>query len=229
MIGALARPAVARVLRTPRPLLAMGAWCALAVGFAAATRARGVAHGADHVLVDAYGALVLPLLAYTLVGAVVGARGTLGAATAQVVAFGAAPVRAAAVTAGLAVLACAGMAAALAAAVAAVAHGASDPPVAGDALASAWVGGLGGAAYAAWFAMGATLGRRGGGRTVLLVVDWALGVGHGAVALVAPRAHVRSLLGGAGPMDLSGHASAAALVVITVAALAIAVRRGSRS
>ena len=229
MIGALARPAVTRVLRTPRPLLAMAGWCVLAAGFAAAARARGVAHGADHVLVDAYGALVLPLFAYTLVGAVVGARGSMGAATAQLVAFGAAPARAAAVTAGVAVLGCAGAAAAMAAAVAVVAHGASDPPLAGDALASAYAGALGGAAYAAWFAMGATLGRRGGGRTVLLVLDWVLGVGHGAVAVVAPRAHVRSLLGGSGPMDWSGRASAVALVVIAAVALAIAVRRASRS
>ena len=227
-IAALARPSMARVLRTPRPLLALGGWCVLALGFALAARARGAAHGADHVLVDAYGALVLPLLAYTLVGAVVGARGALGAATAQLVMFGASPARAAGVTAGIAVAGCAGMGAVLAAVVAVVAHGASDPPVAGDALASAYAGGLGGAAYAAWFLVGATLGKRGGGRTVLLVADWVLGVGHGALAVVAPRAHVRGLLGGLGPMEWSGRASAAALVVIAVGCLAFAVRRGSK-
>ena len=74
MIAALARPSLARLLRTPRPLLAVGAWSVLALGFALAERARGTAHGADHVLVEAYGALVLPLLAYTLVGAILGAR-----------------------------------------------------------------------------------------------------------------------------------------------------------
>ena len=47
--------------------------------------------------------------------------------------------------------------------VAALAHGAGDPPVARDALASAWVAGLGGAAYASLFCFGASFGKRGGG------------------------------------------------------------------
>ena len=228
MITALARPSVARIVRSPRPLLAMGAWCVLALGFALAARVRGSAHGADHVLVEAYGALVLPLLTYTLVGAVLGPR-SLAASTAQLVRFGASPGRVAAVTVGVAVLAGVVVGAVLASAVALLAHGSSDPPVARDALESAYAGALGGGAYTAWFALGACFGKRGGGRTLLLVVDWVLGLGRGPVAVVTLRAHLRSLFGGTAPMDWSGRASAAALVVIAIVCVAVAVRRASRA
>jgi hypothetical protein len=224
VIAALARPPLARLLRTPRSLLTLGAWCLLAVGFAVAARARGASHGADHALVGAYGALALPLLAYALVGAVVGAR-SLAASTAPLVSFGASPARAAAAAVGVAVAACAALGAVLAALVALVAHGADDPPAAADALASAYAGLLGGAAYAAWFAAGASFGRRGTGRTVLLVADYVLGAGRGAVALVTPRAHLRNLLGGEAPMGLSGRASTAVLVALAVVFALLAVRR----
>jgi hypothetical protein len=72
VIAAIARPSVARVTRRPRALLTLGAWCLLALGMAVAARVRGVPHGADHVLVGAFGGLALPLLAYALVGAFVG-------------------------------------------------------------------------------------------------------------------------------------------------------------
>ncbi|HEX3345264.1 MAG TPA: hypothetical protein VHS09_11860, partial [Polyangiaceae bacterium] len=131
MIAALARPPVARILRTPRALLALGAWSALAVGFALVAHSGGAANGADHVLVSAYGALVLPLLAYTLVGAALGGR-SLAASTAPVVRFGAAPASAAAVTVAVAMTAGVVLGAALAAIVAMAAHGVGDPPVSGD-------------------------------------------------------------------------------------------------
>jgi hypothetical protein len=228
MIAALARPPLARLLRTPRSLATVGAWCVLSLGFALSAHVRGVAHGADHVLVDAYAALLLPLLVYTLVGAVVG-TGSLSASTAPLVLFGAAPARAAAVTVGVAVLTSLAMGGALAALLAVVAHGASDPPAPGDALASAYAGALGGAAYAAFFALGTGFGRRGGLRVALLLVDWVLGRGRGALAILVPRAHVRNLLGGEAPLDLSPRASALALVVIAVAFALLAVRRGSRA
>jgi hypothetical protein len=228
MIAAVARPSLARLFGTPRSLLAPGAWCVLALGFALAARTRGAVHGADHVLLDAYAALILPLLVYTLVGAVLGTR-SLGTATAPLVLFGASPVRAALGTAGVAVAASLVAGGLLAALMAFVAHGGSDPPAAGDALASAYAGALGSAAYGAWFTLGATFGRRGGGRTLLLVADWALGLGRGLPAMVTPRAHLRNLLGGASPMDWSGRASAAALLVITAACVLLAVRRAGRT
>jgi hypothetical protein len=227
MIAALARPSFARLFRTPRSLLATGAWCVLALGFALAARSRGAFHGADHVLLDAYAALILPLTVYTLVGAVLGAR-SLAASIAPVVVFGASPVRAALTTLAVALAASIAVSAMTAATLAWVAHGAGDPPAPGDAMVSAYAGALGGAAYGAWFMLGASFGARGGARALLLVVDWILGLGRGVTALVTPRAHLRNLLGGAAPMDWSGRASAAALVVITVVCVSIAVRRAAR-
>jgi hypothetical protein len=227
MIAALARPHVARLTRTPRALVVVAGWCLLALGFAVAARSSGSAHGADHVLVGAYGALVVPLLSYAIVGALLGAR-SFAASIAPLVSFGARPARAAAVAVTVAVVACAGAAAVLAALVAVVAHGVDDPPATADALASAYAGTLGGAAYASLFVFGATLGKRGGGRTLLLVADWLLGMGRGATALFTPRGHLRSLLGGTAPMDWSGRASAIAIVALALLWAAAAIWR-SRS
>ncbi len=222
---ALARLPFARLVRTPRARAAAGAWCLLAIGMAFVLRRSGASHGADEVLVEACGALVLPLLAYTLVGAAVGARSMAGSTTA-LAAFGASRARAATVTVGVAVLASAFGCALVAAAVAVVAHGTADPPVLRDALVSGYVGCLGGAAYAAWFSLGAGFGRRGGGRLVALLVDWLLGADGGVMALLSPRAHLRNLLGGAPPMDLSQRASAVALAILLLACALGAVVRG---
>jgi len=227
VITALARPAVARVLRSPRALVTLGAWCLLTLGIALMARARGSPHGADHVLVGAFGGLGLPLLSYALVGALLGAR-SLSASTAPLVSFGAPPLRAASVAIGLGVAGCALVGALLAAAVAVLAHGADDPAPAADALASAYAGSLGGGTYGAWFLLGATFGKRGGGRTWLLVVDWLLGFGTGATALVVPRGYVRSLLGGSSPLDLSGRACSAALFALGLLCVLLALRRSRR-
>jgi hypothetical protein len=224
VIPALARLPVARLLRTPRAWIASGAWCTLGIAVALAARSQGSVHGADHVLVDAYGLLVLPVLSYALVGAVVGAR-SMSASTAPLVAFGASPARAAGVAIAVAGLACALVAGALAALIALVAHGVADPPRTRDAITSAYAGALGGIAYASWFALGAGLGRRGGGRAVLFVVDWLFGASGGAAGLVTPRAHLRSLLGGTPPMGLSERASAIAMVIMAVVYGFVATRR----
>jgi hypothetical protein len=228
----LARLPAARLFRTTRVWIAAGAWSVLAIAMAVFMRrrgaSRGASHGADDVLVEAFGALVLPLLAYTLVGAALGARSIAGSTTA-LAAFGASRARAAAVTVGVAVAASALGGALLAAVVALVAHGAADPPLARDALVSGYVGALGGAAYASWFSLGAGFGRRGGGRLVALLVDWVLGASGGTLALFAPRAHLRSLLGGAPPMDLSQRWSAVALAVLAMACAIGAVGRARAS
>ena len=224
MIAALARPSLARLLRGPRAWLAVAAWCALALVFAMAARERGAAHGADHVLLETYGALALPLVSFVIVGAIVASQ-SLRASTAPMVAFGAQPARAAAASIAVAAACCAVVGAGVAAIVAVVAHGIADPPRLHDAIVSAYVGALGGAAYAAWFSLGASFGRRGGGRVALLVVDWILGANDGAGALLSPRGHVRNLLGGAAPMDLSQRASAAVLVILAIASALVAIRR----
>jgi hypothetical protein len=196
----------------------------LALALATSARVQGIPHGADRVLLDAYGAIILPFITYGLVGSLLGS-GSLPASVAPLVAFGARPVLAATAILLVALSACTALGAVLAAVLALLAHGGGDPPVIRDALASAYAGGLGGAAYASFFAMGASLGRRGGGRAVLLVVDAVFGISGGVVSLLTPRAHLRNLLGGAPPMDLPGGASAAALVLLAGAYVALTLFR----
>lgn len=224
MIRTFARLPVARLTRGARGWVAVGAWTVLALSIAVVARSRGAAHGADRVLLGTYGALVLPLLAYVIVGTVLGAR-SLSGSTAPLVSFGARPQTASAVTIAVALVACVATSSVLATCLALLAHGSADPPLAADAIASAYAGALGGAAYASWFSLGSAFGRRGGGRSVFLVMDWLLGTGSGAAALVSPRAHLRNLLGGAPPVDLSGRASAGALVLLTLFCALLAIRR----
>jgi hypothetical protein len=127
----------------------------------------------------------------------------------------------------VAILATALASAVVAVGVAILAHGPGDPPLGRDALASAYAGSLGGAAYASWFSLGATFGKRGGGRAAFLVMDWLLG-GVDGLSLLLPRAHVRNLLGGAAPLDWSQRASAVALAVLAVAYAVAAVFRAAR-
>jgi hypothetical protein len=218
----LGRVPIARLARTRRTWLAAGAWTLLAVVLAFETRRGAPPHPADRVLIDAYGALVLPLLAYTLAGAAIGAQ-SMARSSAALVAFGASAARAALATVAVATVACGVCGAVLASVSALIAHGAGDPPPLRDALVSGYAGGLGGAAYASWFSLGASFGRRGGGRVALLVVDWLLGASDGVPAIFTPRAHLRNLLGGAAPMDLPERASAVGLLVVfVVCALACA-------
>jgi hypothetical protein len=224
VITALARLPVARLLGTPRVWITVVAWVALALSFALTARAQGAVHGADHALIETFGALVLPLLAYVIVGGVVASQ-SLRVSVAPLVAFGGSPARAAAAAIAVAAAASAVVGALVAAGVAVVAHGVSDPPAMRDALLSAYAGAVGGAAYAAWFSLGATFGRRGGGRTALLVLDWILGMTSGAAALATPRGHVRNLLGGVPPMDLSQRASVATLAGLALVCALVAMRR----
>jgi hypothetical protein len=227
VIAALARVPVARLSRTPRSWLPVAAWTLLGVAMAVLARSESAPNGADHVLVGAFGALVVPLLAYAVVGGAIGG-GSLRASVAPTVAFGAPPARSAAVTVGFAVLVVAGLCAGLGAVLAATAHGIDDPPVARDALVSAYAGALGGAAYAGLFAMGASFGRRGGGRTVLLVADWILGSNSTALALLTPRGHLRNVLGGAPPWGLGERGSAIALLALALVFIVAGVRRTRR-
>jgi hypothetical protein len=120
------------------------------------------------------------------------------------------------------------VAAVIAGIVAALAHGPLDPPLARDVLTSAWVASLGGVAYASLFALGASFGKRGGGRTAVLALDWLLGSGTGVVALGTPRAHVRSLLGGEAPAGLAAWTSSCLLIVLALAFAGLAIRRARR-
>lgn len=224
----LLRPVAARLRRTPRVWVPVVAWLGLGLAVAAVSRAQGAPNGADHALSGAFGAVVLPLLAYSVVGGALGAR-SLASSASPVASFGAPRALFAALTVAFAALVTALLAAGLGATVAMLAHGVDDPPRTADALATAYVGALGGASYAAFFAFGAAFGRRGGGRPVLLVADWLLGAMGGPLAALSPRGHVASLLGGPPCASLSGRASAVLLVVLALAWTSLAVARVRRS
>jgi hypothetical protein len=105
------------------------------------------------------------------------------------------------------------------------AHAPVAPPLLRDAFTSGWIGALTAAAYAGWFALGATFFERGRGVWAALVLDFLLGGGAGFVATLLPRAHARSLLGGEGPLGLSQPQSCVALLVMAFALPALAALR----
>ncbi len=98
----------------------------------------------------------------------------------------------------------------------------------GDVLACIWIGGLAAVTYSAWFLLGATFGARGRGRWVALLLDWALGIGTGLVALPWPRGHLRSLLGGAQVAGLEQSHSSALLLVLVAVYVTLALTRCPR-
>src|SRR5262249_28306999 len=149
-IAALSFPVVMRLVRSPRAPLAFGLCAVACAALSLGARLHGVAHAADPLLIGLFGGYALPLLAYALVGAALGSR-SLAASGAPLTAFGASPVRVAAISVVVAVAATAVACSVIAAGVALLAHGPGDQPVGRDALASAYAGALGGAAYASWF------------------------------------------------------------------------------
>jgi hypothetical protein len=213
VIGALVFVAWTRFLRTPRAWLAALAWWAIALAVAVLSHREGILHGADRSLLGTYGGLALPLLSYSIAGGVWGVGG-VARSIAPVVALGAPPAWAAAATIAVCGAACAIQGALLGATVAVIAHGLSDPPRIHDGLVTAYVGGLGGLAYAGWFSLGASFGRRGGGRTAALVINWALGPWAESTAVVTPLGHVQNMLGGVPPLGISERASAIALLAM---------------
>ena len=216
----------ARLARTPRAWVAIVAWMLLAIVAASVLHHAG-SSATEVALGSIFAALALPLLCFAVAGAVLGGD-SLSRSSRALVAFGVPPMRMALSTALAAIASCAVLAAVVGALVAAIAHGPGDPSIARDAFTSAWVAGLGGAAYGALFTFGASFGKHGGGRVWALVLDWVLGSGTGAAGLCTPRAHVRSLLGGDSVMTLSGRASAVALVTLVLGFSVLAVARTRR-
>jgi hypothetical protein len=227
MIASLCRLSAARIARSWRLWVGLGIWCSVAVTCAVVARQNGWPHGADRVLSSVYGALALPFIACMIAGAALGGRSMISS-TAPLVALGTPPWRAALASVCVATLASAILGACLAALVACVAHGAADPPAGRDAIVSAYVGGLGGAAYATWFALGTTIGRRGGGRLAFLGLDWLLGGAGTPTALATPRGHLRNLLGGASSLNLSERCSASMLVALMALCTILACRSTRR-
>jgi hypothetical protein len=109
-----------------------------------------------------------------------------------------------------------------------VARGFGDPLWARDAASSGWVGLLAGVGYAAWFALGSALGRRGTGRFWLLIADWLLGTGTTAAALFWPRAHIRNLIGAPPVLDMSQPMAIASIGLLSSVCIVAALWRTPR-
>lgn len=217
----LARIPMLRLVRSPRAWFPILAWTLLAIVVALTARARGATNGADHVMRGTFAFLVLPLVSYGVVGATLGRAG-LRRGIGGVVALGAAPRTAALASVGVAIVTSAALSGVLAAVVCALAHGSQDPPLAADMISSLGVGVLGGAVYGAYFSAGSAIGK-GAMRGVFLALDWVIGGGAGAGALILPRGHVTSLLGGPLCAELSQRASSVVLVMLLLIYASLAV------
>ena len=168
--------------------------------------------------------IILPLVVFALVAGVTG-RAPLRDACWSVARFGAARRDVAlgivASTAAVAV----GVSLLIVIAAVVAAHSPASPPLVRDALTSAWIGALTGAAYAGWFTFGATIFARGGGRYIPLAIDLVLGGSGGLVGAVLPRGNAQNLLGGIPAFGLSQPASA---VILLVSAVVLGLAAGFR-
>lgn len=99
-------------------------------------------------------------------------------------------------------------------------YGRSSPALGYDLLTSSWVGALVGFAYAAWFGLASTFGKRGGGRNAFLVLDFLFG--GTAVGIIVPRAHALLLLGLDRPIDVSQKVSSLLLLAMGLVMLGLA-------
>jgi hypothetical protein len=216
--------AARRLLRPPTYLIAA---VALGVSATSALVERGASslQAPDRAL-GVVLRLVLPLVAFAL-GSLATARQRLDDATWPIARLGAPRAQ---VALGLMAVTCAvtavvGVASSMVALV--VAYG-RLPGLAADLAVSAWIAGLGAAAYVAWFSFGGCFFRRGRGRWFVLVLDFTFGGGAGALAAMWPRAHLRSLAGGEAVLDLSQANSSVLLVAIVAAATILTAMRVGR-
>jgi hypothetical protein len=214
-------------------LLALSSLVGLALALATVAllafleRRTGARVAADRALVGPALGIVLPLLAHGAVARALGAArldtalesigrfggsrraGALGVAVATAAVLAACG----AVISGLAVL---------------VVRAPADPRLVRDMLTSGWVGALAGASYAGWFCLASTLGKRGGGRGVALVLDFVLGAGAGAAALLWPRGHIRNLLGAEPVMGMPQWSATAVLSTLAVVYVGLCLSRVRR-
>jgi hypothetical protein len=219
--------ALRRILHSKQAWLFTLLLTLLAIGCAWTQRHHGAAHGADRAL-ETYGGIVVPLLAFVLVGSALAGAGLAGSGR-PVVRLGASPARVALATVLTSMVVSALVCGAVGAAVVAVAHGAGDPPLARDVLQTLGFGALAGAAYAAYFLLGGAFAVGWWARALLLLIDWILGSDDGFGALLTARGNLGNLLGGEAPFEAAPWESIAALVVIALVCATVAVRRSARS
>jgi hypothetical protein len=202
----------ARILRRPTALAALlGA--VLVVVSALIERRMGSAGAVDRALAGTFN-VVVPLLTFGIAGEV-SARGNLRDTVWSAARYGVARRDVALGAVGAAAAASALLAGLLAALAVLVAHADGNPPLGRDVFTSGWIAALTALAYTGWFALGATFGRRGGGRWAPLLADFVLG-SAGIAGAALPRANAASLLGGAAPL---GMAQASSSLVLLASAL----------
>ena len=203
--------ASARILRRELSLaVLLGA--ALVVLSAVLERRVTVAGAVDRTLAATFN-LVVPLASFTIAAMATG-RQSLGDAVWSAARYGVARRDVALGVIGAAAITSAALSAALSA-LAVVAAGGGG----GDAITSAWIAALTATAYVSWFSLGATFGKRGGGRLAVLLVDFAIGGSAGIAGAILPRGNAASLLGGPGPLHLP-QASSSALLLVSALSLA---------
>jgi hypothetical protein len=211
--------------RLRRRRVALVGLLGLALALASAVIERRVTSvgAVDRALLSTF-RLVIPLVTLAIVTEV-SSRARLSEAAWPAARFGASSRD---VALGLIVGACAvscGLAAVSAAAVVLVAASPSSPPVARDALLSAWIAAATAFAYVGWFAAGSTFQKNGRARLWPLIADFVLGGSLGFVGAILPRGNAVNLLGGPAPLGLSQAASMALLLIVGAALCLVAARR----
>jgi hypothetical protein len=214
-------------LRTRTTLVGLALAFTFALGVALLERAQGAEGAADRALSGGAFGVALPLVAYFLVG-----RACAGSSLREALfpltrhgldrrpltfGFTLAPALLAMGFGGVASLF-----------VVLLTRGFSDPRLLTDAAMSIWIGLISGAAYVAAFTGASAVGRRGQGRTWLLVADFLLGAGDSFLAFPWPKGHVRNLLGGASVLELSQLGALLALLGTSFAFLCWGTLRNQR-
>lgn len=225
-VAAGADLARARLRQSPTGV-ACGLSLAFVLGVALLERAQGRVGAADRALAGGAFGVALPLLCFFLVSRACGAQ-SLREAVAPLARHG---LDRRSLALGLALppaLVAAAFAALGGVLVVCVTRGFADPALFRDIVASAWIGLVAGPPYVAAFVGFSALGRAGRGRTWLLLADFVLGAGNSFVAFPWPKAHVRNLLGGSAPLELSQLAALLALVGMSLAFLSLGALRSPR-
>lgn len=101
---------------------------------------------------------------------------------------------------------------------------AHEMSIASDLLASAWIAPLVAFAYASWSGLGSTFGKLGGGRGVVLAMDFILG-SAGFLGVIFPRGSAYNLIGLEAPLDLPQRAASGILLLVIVVTSALTALR----
>lgn len=200
-------------LRTRAFAMSLGLAFALALAATFVQRRVGSSGAVDRSLGTIF-TWIIPLSSFATVSAVIGSR-SLKDAVWPVARFGL-PRQSVAVAVTLAnAFACAVVAVLLAWVALVFAHTSSSVPLGSDLFTTGWIALFTGVSYGAWFSLGAAFGRRGGGRGIVLALDFVLGK-LGLFGVVFPRGNAENLLGFDAPLHVSQPASSALLIGVSL-------------